>query len=78
MFFNCIFQMLSDLTLSRASCFLSQSLQVLGSAKFHLLAFNVVQGNQLIVRGEPEELVLSIFETLKVFKNVGSETRIHN
>ncbi|CAB4035169.1 folliculin-like, partial [Paramuricea clavata] len=45
---------------------LRQMLQVLGFAKFHLLAFNVVQGNQLIVRGQPEGLVLSIFETLKI------------
>lgn len=46
---------------------LRQMLQILGLSKFHLLAYNVIKGNQLIVRGQPEELVSSVLHTLKIF-----------
>ena len=41
-------------------------LQVLGSHKFHLLAFHVIQGNQVIVRGKNQKTVESILDCLKV------------
>ncbi|KAM7430382.1 hypothetical protein ABFA07_018907 [Porites harrisoni] len=41
-------------------------LKVLGSHKFHLLAFHVIQGNQVIVRGENRKTVESILNCLKV------------
>jgi len=41
-------------------------LQVLGSQHFHLLAFHVIQGNQVIVRGEKRKTVESVLNCLKV------------
>ena len=41
-------------------------LQVLGSHHFHLLAFHVIQGNQVIVRGEKRKTVESVLNCLKV------------
>ena len=41
-------------------------LQVLGSHYFHLLAFHVIQGNQVIVRGEKRNTVESVLNCLKV------------
>ncbi|XP_068695202.1 folliculin-like isoform X2 [Montipora foliosa] len=41
-------------------------LKVLGSHKFHLLAFHVIQGNQVIVRGKNQKTVESILDCLKV------------
>lgn len=41
-------------------------MQVLGSHKFHLLAFHVIQGNQIIVRGENRKTVESVLNCLKV------------
>lgn len=41
-------------------------LKVLGSHKFHLLAFHVIQGNQIIVRGKKQKTVESILNCLKV------------
>jgi len=39
---------------------------VLGGHKFHLLAFHVIQGNQVIVRGEKRRTVESVLNCLKV------------
>ena len=41
-------------------------MQVLGGHKFHLLAFHVIQGNQVIVRGEKRKTVESVLNCLKV------------
>ena len=41
-------------------------LQVIGSHKFHLLAYHVIQGNQVIVRGKHRKTVESILNCLKV------------
>ena len=41
-------------------------LQVLGSHHFHLLAFHVIQGNQVIVRGDKRKTVESVLNCLKV------------
>ncbi|XP_020627296.1 folliculin-like isoform X1 [Orbicella faveolata] len=41
-------------------------LKVLGSQHFHLLAFHVIQGNQVIVRGEKRKTVESVLNCLKV------------
>lgn len=41
-------------------------LKVLGGHKFHLLAFHVIQGNQVIVRGEKRKTVESVLNCLKV------------
>ena len=41
-------------------------MQVLGGHKFHLLAFHVIQGNQVIVRGEKRKIVESVLNCLKV------------
>ncbi|KAL9989301.1 hypothetical protein ACROYT_G003835 [Oculina patagonica] len=41
-------------------------LKVLGSHHFHLLAFHVIQGNQVIVRGEKRKTVESVLNCLKV------------
>ena len=40
--------------------------QILGSYHFHLLAYHVIQGNQLIVRGKYRRTVQSALNTLKV------------
>ena len=41
-------------------------LQVLGGHHFHLLAFHVIQGNQVIVRGDKRKTVESVLNCLKV------------
>ena len=40
-------------------------LQVVGSQHFHLLAFHVIQGNQVIVRGVKRKTVESVLNCLK-------------
>lgn len=39
--------------------------KVLGHVKFHALAFNVVIGNQIIIRGAAKQMVKSVIECLK-------------
>ncbi|XP_032241898.1 folliculin [Nematostella vectensis] len=44
---------------------LRHMMKILGKDKFHLLAYHVIQGNQLIVRGEDRHIVSSALNTLK-------------
>ncbi|XP_015777218.1 PREDICTED: folliculin-like [Acropora digitifera] len=46
-------------------------LKVIGSHKFHLLAYHVIQGNQVIVRGKHRKTVESILNCLKILIPIG-------
>ncbi|KAK2567151.1 Folliculin [Acropora cervicornis] len=46
-------------------------LKVLGSHKFHLLAYHVIQGNQVLVRGKDRKTVESILNCLKILIPIG-------
>ncbi|XP_015778935.1 PREDICTED: folliculin-like, partial [Acropora digitifera] len=46
-------------------------LKVLGSHKFHLLAYHVIQGNQVLVRGKERKTVESILNCLKILIPIG-------